>query len=169
MNLQVRFSGQRFFIERATLWLYPNLEALLVSDGSVNVSVDSAGTIEGSLFDARVRRLANGTILSAPWIEFSQQVSEKDLLSGVVDITMDRYREVRIKVRDKEGRPLGGRIGFVRFQKEGGVDLTADEHGEVRLLLSPGNYGARSAGGSPVQFEVRAGEGEQVVELIGPA
>jgi len=82
MNVQVRFSSQRFFIERATLWLYPNPVALLVSDGSVTVSVDSAATIEGSLFDARVRRLANGTILSVRWVEFSQQVSEKDLLSG---------------------------------------------------------------------------------------
>jgi len=60
-------------------------------------------------------------------------------------------------------------IGFVRFQKKEAWNLRVDEHGDVRLLLTPGNYGARKAGGAPVQFEVKTGEEEQVIELIGRA
>jgi len=83
-------------------------------------------------------------------------------------VNLDRHRELMVRVQDDEGHPVGCQIiGMVRFNREGGLDFTSDENGEVKLLLEPGMYGGGAPDGPNVQFEVTAGEGQQVVNFRG--
>jgi hypothetical protein len=146
--------------ERALEDLMSNFPTLAVVNGSVYAPIDRPGLVEGVLFGIRIRRLS-GAITTHGLAEFAHEVTEEDLYSGAATIDMEAYREVVIKVRDREGRPAGGgQIGVVRFSKEGGLDLAVDEHGEARLLLAPGIYGTTG-----VRFEITSSDAEDIIEV----
>jgi hypothetical protein len=151
--------------ERALEDLASNFPTLGVVNGSVYAPIDRPGLVEGILFGIRTCR-SSGAITTHGLAEFVHEVTEEDLYSGATTINMDGYREVVIKVRDREGRPAGGGqiIGLARLSKEGGLDLAVDEHGEARLLLAPGIYA--TTGG---QFEITSSDAEDIVEVTVPA
>jgi hypothetical protein len=196
-TIKLRFVSQHFLIEQAVLVLYgidvsPTLERSLtttngqtvgigrlgagnlrpfpVMNGSASVSIDRPGLVEGTLFDVRARRLADATTFQFPLTEISREITDVELRSGTVMIDMEAYREIVIRLRDRDGRSIrGGLVGLARSGKEGlSIDAPVDQNGEVRLLLPRGDYAVGRAGSGTFPFEITNSTDQQVLEATLP-
>jgi hypothetical protein len=132
------------------------------------VPLDGPGPIHGILFLPTIRRVSDGLTIDVLFARFDHDVGEHEWLVGAALIDFESYSEVRIRIRDDDGRPLARRTLGLAYPggAEEGMDLQTDENGEVKMLVAPGKY-ALGAGSGTLQmdFDITTSEGEQVIPL----
>ena len=198
-NVELRFSSRRFWIEQATMFVHgrqlgtvtdgtaqpigpvgpersgpnsaPPLETYSVVNSAATVSLDHAGRLQGILFLPSIRRVSGGLSIGVLFTKFDHDVTQEEWGAGAALIDFDSYREVRIRVHDNDGRPVGSRTLALTDAGDGeaGMDMQTDKDGEVKLLLAPGRYAVGGGKGFPrTDFEVTTSDEEQVIQLATP-
>jgi len=197
-RVRIEFASRSFVIEEAMLVLYDvpatglasstgieglpgapvsdpasrELEALfpsqMVRSGTTEVAMDRPVQIRGMLSASKIRR-EDGRFFSAA-MEIKHEITPAELRSGLAVIDMNAYKELVIRVRDTEQRPLANSIiPLIRMGVGGSLELYANEDGEFTMLLPPGKYGTRAPGGPRVVFEITDQDPDQQrIELEAP-